>query len=106
MKDLSSIGKNIREKRKLKSWGQEELAEKTNLSVTYIGMIERGERIPAMETFISIANALDATADELLEGVINKGYEIRLSMYAEELGKKSKKEQEMALNVLKALLGK
>ena len=44
--DLTSIGKHIREKRIAKSWKQDELAEKTELSVVYIGMIERGEGLP------------------------------------------------------------
>lgn len=50
--DLKCIGKRIREKRIEHSWSQEELAEKANLSPVYIGMIERGEKIPKMETFI------------------------------------------------------
>lgn len=50
--DLSGIGKQIREARLQKSWNQDQLAEKTNLSLAYIGMIERGEKIPKLETFI------------------------------------------------------
>lgn len=37
--DLSGIGKQIREARLQKSWNQDQLAEKTNLSLAYIGMI-------------------------------------------------------------------
>lgn len=48
--DLSGIGKQIREARLQKSWNQDQLAEKTNLSLAYIGMIERGEKIPKLET--------------------------------------------------------
>ena len=47
--DLSGIGKQIREARLQKSWNQDQLAEKTNLSLAYIGMIERGEKIPKLE---------------------------------------------------------
>ena len=53
---------------------QEDLAEKTNLSPNYIGAVERNERIPSIETFIAILNALEVSADvilqELLVGVI------------------------------------
>ena len=59
--DLKSIGKRIREKRIDHSWSQEELAEKVNVSPVYIGMIERGEKLPRLETFISIVNVLDVT---------------------------------------------
>ena len=40
------IGKRIRTIREEKGWKQEVFAEKVGLSPTYIGMIERGEKIP------------------------------------------------------------
>ena len=77
--DWRSIGENIRKKRLAKSWKQATLAEKVDLSNSYIGMIERGEKKPKLETFVHITNALDTTSDEILEGVLNRGYEIRMS---------------------------
>lgn len=60
--ELESTEKN-------KSWRQEAFAEKIGLSVTYTGMIERGEKIPKLETFIIIATVLEASADLLLADV-------------------------------------
>ena len=54
--NFESIGKNIRTYRMKKKLRQEDLAELTELSVTYIGMVERGEKIPALETFIKICD--------------------------------------------------
>ena len=51
---LASIGKNIRQFRLNKKLRQEDLAERSGLSTNYIGMVERGEKIPSLETFISI----------------------------------------------------
>jgi transcriptional regulator with XRE-family HTH domain len=45
---------------------QAEFAEKVEVSTDYVGMIERGERIPKLETFVKIANALGVSADFLL----------------------------------------
>ena len=42
------IGKRIRFYREAKKWSQEVFAEKLGLSLTYIGMIERGEKIPKL----------------------------------------------------------
>ena len=53
--DMSSIGKNIRKKRLAKSWKQEVLANKVEVTVTYIGMIERGEKVPKLETLIPVS---------------------------------------------------
>ena len=75
--NFESIGKNIRTYRMKKKLRQEDLAELTELSVTYIGMVERGEKIPALETFIKILNALEVSADVILADVLKNGYEIK-----------------------------
>ena len=54
---LDTIGKNIRKYRLMKKFRQEDLAEKAGLTTNYIGMVERGEKIPSLETFIKILNA-------------------------------------------------
>ena len=51
---LESIGVRIREKREQKSWSQEALACEADLSTVYIGMIERGEKVPRLQTFLRI----------------------------------------------------
>lgn len=65
-----SIGKRIRACREQKGWNQEEFAEKVGLSIPYIGMIERGEKVPKLETFVRIANTLEVTSDLLLADVL------------------------------------
>ena len=57
--EYKSIGKNIRKCRDKLGITQEKLAEMANLSVSYMGAIERGEKLPKLKVFISIANALD-----------------------------------------------
>ena len=56
--ELESIGRNIRKYRLMKKLRQEDLAELANLTNNYIGAIERGEKIPSLETLIVIINAL------------------------------------------------
>ncbi len=102
--DWRSIGENIRKKRLAKSWKQATLAEKVDLSNSYIGMIERGEKVPKLETFVHITNALDSTSDEILEGVLNRGYEIRMSEYIKKIGILPKEEQEQIYDVLDVML--
>ena len=64
--DKNSIGNNIRKYRIDKKMNQEQLAERADLSTPYIGMIERGEKMPSLESFIKIVNALDVSADVIL----------------------------------------
>ena len=66
--DYTKIGGRIRQVRKVKGWSQDELARKCEISMSFLGHIERGTRIMSLDTFVSICNALDADADELLWG--------------------------------------
>ena len=68
--DMSSIGANIRSARVRRKWRQEDLAEKTGLSPNYIGAIERGEKIPALETLLTIINVLGVSSGAILNGVV------------------------------------
>ena len=84
---LDTIGKNIREFREIKKLRQEDLAEKTDLTTNYIGMIERGEKIPSLETFINILNSLGVSADMVLSDVLDNGYKVKDSLLNEKLEK-------------------
>lgn len=83
--DFSEMGKRIRKKRRAKSMTQEALAEKVGVTSAYIGMIERGERAPSLEFFVMLTNALDVTADELLNGLVKECRNVRLASYASKL---------------------
>ncbi len=102
--ELCTIGQNIRKFRLEKKLRQEDLAEKTNLSSNYIGMIERGEKIPALETFIDIVNALGVSADMILADVIDVGYVVKNSMLDEKLSKLSQNDRTKIYEVIDTLL--
>lgn len=87
MMKLDTIGKNIRKFREAKKLRQEDLAEKAELTTNYIGMIERGEKIPSLETFINILNSLGVSADMVLSDVLDNGYTVKNSMLNEKLEK-------------------
>lgn len=72
-----SIGANIRMFRMEKNLRQEDIAERAGLSTNYIGMIERGEKIPSLEKFIDICNALHVSADQILADVLDTGYNVK-----------------------------
>jgi transcriptional regulator with XRE-family HTH domain len=60
---LGAIVRQIREDRGLT---QEQLAERADLSATYIGFVERGDNVPTLTVIIQIATALDVRPSELL----------------------------------------
>lgn len=64
------IGQRIRELRtqRPERWTQEEIAERAQISVSFLSMIERGERVAHVETLASIASALGVSLGELFAG--------------------------------------
>jgi transcriptional regulator with XRE-family HTH domain len=52
------VGPNIRAARIRSKLSQEQLGAKAGLSVSYISMLERGERTPPLETLDTLARAL------------------------------------------------
>jgi len=102
--NTASIGKRIRKYREAKGWRQEDFAERIGLSVTYTGMIERGEKVPKLETFITIANALEVSADLLLADVLSTGYNVKSSEMTEEISSLSPSERDRIYSVVNAMI--
>lgn len=63
------IGYRIKEVREQNHFSQAQLAEMTDLSVSYISHIENAKRKASLESIIRIVNVLGITVDELLAGV-------------------------------------
>ena len=98
------IGRNIRNFRVAKRLTQAHLAKMTNLSANYIGMVERGEKNPSLESFIAILNALKITSDFILSDVLEMGYIVKNSILNQRMEKISKEERERIHAVINALI--
>ena len=64
-KDLK-LGRNIRKLRRKVKITQEQLADKTGLSTTYIGYIEIGQRKPSLKVLNKIASVLKVKVKDLI----------------------------------------
>lgn len=100
----NSIGTNIRKFRTEKKLRQEDLAERAGLSANYIGMVERGEKIPSLESFISIVNALGVSADMVLHDVLETGYEVKGSLLNDRLRNLPKHDREKIIAVIETMI--
>lgn len=102
--DWSSIGRNLRQYRQESGLRQEDLARAAGLSVNYIGMVERGEKIPSLETFVALLNLLHVSADMVLTDVVETGYTVKQSMLAEQVGRLPAAERERICAVVQVLV--
>lgn len=102
--NLEEMGKQIRKRRLEKNWRQEDLAERTDLTATYISLIERGKKCPTLETFVIIANTLNVSADELLAADVNNGYVMRMSQYLDKISELNLQKQKQLLEIMDVLL--
>jgi transcriptional regulator with XRE-family HTH domain len=66
-KILINFGLRVKETRKNRGLSQEELAHKSNLHRTYIGMIERAEKNITLINIEKLSKALDTPLSKLLE---------------------------------------
>jgi len=65
-KELRAIfGKNVRIFRNRRNWSQADLAEYANISINFLGDIERGNKWPHPETLTKLADALEIRVFEL-----------------------------------------
>jgi len=68
MTDFKLIGIKIRERRSDKNMTQEMLAEKSDLSVSYISNVETGKKKISLTAILKICAALDISLNALLFG--------------------------------------
>ncbi len=63
---LIEFATKIRQRRHILSLTQEQVAERANFHVNFIGGIERAERNPSLTSLITLANALNCSIIEIL----------------------------------------
>lgn len=64
--DYIDLGRRVKELRRKQSLTQEALAEKLDISTSFLGHIERGTRIASLETLAKLCQALDTDPNYLL----------------------------------------
>lgn len=70
MRVADKFGENLAVARKRNGLSQEALAFRAGLHRTEIGLLERGERTPRIDTLIKLAAAVHHSPGELLEGIV------------------------------------
>lgn len=65
--DLGSrVGPRLRARREELGWSQAKLAEAAGITPNYVGVLERGEKLPTLEMLEALADALGMSSAALL----------------------------------------
>ena len=102
--NAKSLGKNIQKYRLARGMTQDAAAEKSGLSTNYFRQIELGHKVPRLETFLKIADALDVSTDLLFTGNINRSPEIRGNELLEKMAGLTNQQKEYILDAVETLV--
>lgn len=98
-----NLGKRIREERLKLNLTQEQLAEYVDISASYMGQIERGERSVTLDTLIRITNRLNVSIDYLLKDSIITDNDNFLNQVKQLFDGKSLSNKQMAIDVIRTM---
>ncbi|WP_326512259.1 helix-turn-helix transcriptional regulator [Clostridium intestinale] len=101
--DYKALGKRIREERLKLNLTQEQLSESIDISNSYMGQIERGERSLTIDKLIRLSKRLGVTIDYLLQEYVNVNNDTFLNQVTQLMDGRNLKEKQMALDVLKIM---
>ena len=102
--DVKAVGQRIKAAREKKGMTQEELAGLIDISPTHMSVIERGTKIPRLDTFVAIANVLEMSADELLVDVVDHAVNSAVSELSATIEGLPRDEKMRVLRVVNAMI--
>ncbi|MBQ8508786.1 MAG: helix-turn-helix transcriptional regulator [Clostridia bacterium] len=99
--NYTAIGERIRDKRTAIGLTQARLVELSGIEPSNISHIERGATKVSLPTLIAIANALDATLDELAYGNLIRSAHVTFAMIDDVLADCSDAEKRALCEILR-----
>ena len=102
--DKVTLGIRLREVRQRKGYTQHALAEIADVGDVYISEIERGLKMPSLNIFIKLIEALDISADYILRDELPSGKEYICNEITQKLQNLTPNQRKIATNILDAYL--
>ena len=102
--DAKEMGNHLRKAREQKSLSREVCSEMIGISKTYLAEIERGAKVPKLETMVQIVNTLELSLDYVLQDSLLAGYRPKSSLLENRLNRLPDASKHQALGMLDALV--
>ncbi len=100
----TALGKRIRSERKKLNLTQEQLAELINVSTTYVGLVERGERSITLSKLVQVANSLGVSVDYLLIDSVSENTDSQEKLLLQLFATANDEEKTMILEIAKLII--
>ena len=101
--DYKRLGERIREERLRLNLTQAQLAEAVDISDTYMGAIERGERSLTLDTLVRLVNRLGVTVDYMLTDSVSDSDANIMEQVKQIMDQQPLAHKQMAINVLRTI---
>ena len=101
--DYKRLGKRIREERQRLNLTQAQLAEDIDISDTYMGAIERGERSLTLDTLVRLVTRLGVTVDYMLSDSVSDNDSNIMNQFKQIIDCQPLERKQMAINVLRTI---
>lgn len=101
--NYTGLGERIREERLRLHLTQAQLAEAVDISTTYMGAIERGERSLTLDTLVRLVNRLGVTVDYLLADSVSDSDSNIMEQFKQIVDRQPLERKQMAINVLRTI---
>ena len=104
--DYKRLGERIREERLKLNLTQAKLAEDIDISDTYMGAIERGERSLTLDTLVRLVNRLGVTVDYMLADSVEDNDSNIIKQFKQIMDCQSLERKQMAINILRTIFSR
>ena len=102
--DKAALGEKLRQARQMKGYTQHALAQMADVGNVYLGEIERGLKMPSLNIFIKLIEALDISADYILRDELTSGQEYIYDEITQKLKNLTPGQRKTAVDILDAYL--
>ena len=102
--DKMVLGQRLRQIRQEKGYTLQSLAGTAGIGNVYLSEIERGLKMPSLNSFIRIVEALEVSADGVLRGELSSGKEYIYDEITQKMQGLTPKQRKAAVDILDAYL--
>lgn len=101
--NYTRLGERIRQERKKLNLTQAGLAEYIDISNTYMGAIERGERSLTLDTLVRLVNRLGVSVDYLLADSVSDNDDNIVEQFRQIIDNQPLERKQMAVDVIRTM---